>query len=235
MKAVWRSDIGRMRKSNQDACLILPQQAPVYAVADGMGGHQGGDIASAMAVQGLRVCLENQLPSEAAIRLCVEQISRDIYLRQQQEERLSGMGTTLTLLWEDVDRVYLGHVGDSRAYLLRGGALTQVTRDHSLVSELLSAGIIDQQAAQGYPYRNVITRAVGTDEQVVCDTHVLDKLAGDRWLICTDGLSESVEDKTMLSALSGPDLDGIADRLVRQALEQGGRDNITLILLEVAP
>lgn len=235
MKAVWRSDIGRRRVSNQDACLIMPQQAPVYAVADGMGGHHGGDIASAMAVQGLRVLLKDQLPQEQLIRQCFDQISRDIYLRQLQEEALSGMGTTLTLLWEDVDRMYLGHVGDSRAYLLRGGELSQVTRDHSLVSELLSAGVIDHEAAKEYPYRNVITRAVGTEEQVSCDIYQMDKLPGDRWLLCSDGLSEYVEDAEMLQELQLDDLDRIADRLVKQALDQGGADNITLVLLEVAP
>lgn len=235
MKAVWRSDIGRSRRSNQDACLILPQRAPVYAVADGMGGHHGGDIASAMAVQGLRVYLEDQLPSELAIQQCFEQISRDIFLRQQQEEALSGMGTTLTLLWEDADRMYLGHVGDSRAYLLRDGKLTQVTRDHSLVSELLSAGVIEPDAVREYPYRNVITRAVGTEEHVVCDTHMVEKLPGDRWLLCSDGLSEYVQDEAMLKELLGESLDAAADRLVAHALAHGGSDNITLVLMEVAP
>ena len=235
MKALWRSDIGNNRASNQDALLTLEGEHPVYAVADGMGGHLGGDVASAMAVQGLRSLLAGQVPHEERIRQVYDQISRDIYLRQQEDSALSGMGTTLTLLWEAPERVYLGHVGDSRAYLLRGDSLYQVTQDHSLVGELLRTGVIDRDSARAYPYRNVITRAGGTEEKVQCDTLTMDKRPGDRWLLCSDGLSEYLDDEEMKSALSGPDLGAAADWLVSQALERGGRDNITLVLLEVAP
>lgn len=235
MKVAWRSDIGRKRASNQDACLVLDGAYPLYAVADGMGGHLGGDIASAMAVQGLRACLEGQLPGEERIRLCYDQISGDIYRKQMEDAGLSGMGTTLTMLWEAPDMVYLGHVGDSRAYLLRDGELRQVTSDHSLVSELLRTGAIDTQSARDYPYRNVITRAVGTDRLVESDTHILEKLQGDRWLLCSDGLSEYFTQEELMRALQGDDMEAVADRLVQTALQAGGRDNITLILLEAAP
>lgn len=233
MRAVWRTDIGRVRSTNQDAFLILGGGFPLYAVADGMGGHLGGDIASAMAIEGLKARLTDQRPSEELISRSVREISRGIFDRQRDDLSLQGMGTTLTLLWEDEHQVYLGHVGDSRAYLLREGALRQLSHDHSLVSELLRSGVIDEEAAGDYPYRNVITRAVGTEEEIVCDTAVIDKLAGDRFLLCSDGLSEYVKRDQMQEMLHRESLEMIADTLLALALERGGRDNITLILLEV--
>lgn len=233
MRAVWRTDIGRVRSTNQDAFLAQGGQYPLYAVADGMGGHLGGDIASAMAIEGLKDCLRDQRPDEALISRCVSRISRQIYDRQLKETSLQGMGTTLTLLWEDEQQVYLGHVGDSRAYLLREGMLRQLSHDHSLVSELLRSGVIDEAAAGDYPYRNVITRAVGTEEEILCDTAVIDKLPGDRFLLCSDGLSEYIKREQMQEMLHKESLELIADTLLSLALERGGRDNITLILLEV--
>lgn len=233
MKAVWRSDVGRLRESNQDSLLVLEGEYPLYAVADGMGGHRGGDTASAMAVAGLRSHLEGQKLSAERLRRSVEQISREIYNRQLSDEQLSGMGTTLTILWEGRERVLLGHVGDSRAYLLRAGSLRQLTQDHSLVGELLRSGTLDALSARSYPYRNIITRAVGTQAKVRCDTLEEDRLAGDRWLICSDGLTEHVEDREIASCLQMASLDEAADALLKSALEAGGRDNITLMLLEV--
>lgn len=233
MRAVWRSDIGRVRSTNQDAYLVQEGVYPLYAVADGMGGHLGGDIASAMAIEGLKACLKDQVPSEDVISDCVGRISREIFDRQVKDLSLQGMGTTLTLLWEDEVQVYLGHVGDSRAYLLREGKLRQLSHDHSLVSELLRSGVIDEEAAGDYPYRNVITRAVGTEEEILCDTAVIDKRPGDRFLLCSDGLSEYVKREQMQEMLHRESLEAIADTLLTLALERGGRDNITLILLEV--
>ncbi len=235
MKAVWRSDVGLQRKSNQDAYLVLPGEYPLYAVADGMGGHLGGDTASSMAVAGLKAALAGVLPTEQAIASSYDCISADIYHRQAHDRKLSGMGTTLTMLWETPQQVIMGHVGDSRAFLLRQGALTQLSTDHSLVSELLRTGVLDEEAARAYPYRNVITRAVGTDPSVQCDTAVFDKQPGDRWLLCSDGLSEYFTQAALQQALQGDDMNGIADQLLATALAGGGHDNITLILLEVAP
>ena len=137
------------------------------------------------------------------------------------------------MLWEAPGSVLLGHVGDSRAYLLREGQLTQVSNDHSLVGEMVRSGALARDAARSSPYRNVITRAVGTEDRVVCDTAVFDRVPGDRWLLCSDGLSEHLDARSILDCLMMNDLETSADRMVVGALEAGGRDNITLILLEV--
>ncbi len=233
MKAILRTDPGKVRDSNQDAALVLPGMAPLYAVADGMGGHRGGDVASAMAIEGLRE-LENVAPTEATIRACFSVINERINTRQGEDETLKGMGTTLTMLWETEDSVLLGHVGDSRAYLYRGARLYQVSRDHSLVGELLRTGVISKEAARDYPYRHIITRAVGTDSHLACDTAVMDKQPGDRWLLCSDGLTDGITDEQIEGCVRMADMEEGADTLMRMALEAGGRDNITVLLLEVS-
>ena len=233
MKAVWRTHIGKVRNSNQDAVLVDLSAYPLYAIADGMGGHRGGDIASVMAVDGLKVYLKDQAPSQEGIDSCYQKITYDIFSRQRNDNRLSGMGTTLTLLWETDELIYLGHVGDSRAYLLREGLLVQKSEDHSLVGDLLRRGAIDVAAARNYPYRNVVTRAVGTEDTVLCDTAVFDKKPKDRWLLCSDGLTEHLDLKEIYECIIIQDLDDAADLMIVQALQAGGRDNITVILLEV--
>lgn len=233
MKAVSRTHIGKVRGSNQDALLVQSSQYPLYAVADGMGGHRGGDIASVMAIEGIKQYLLNQQPSVESIQSCYGLITKAIYQRQKNNEQLSGMGTTLTLLWEADEFIYMGHVGDSRAYQLRGGILSQQSEDHSLVGDLLRKGLIDAQAARSYPYRNVITRAIGTEDSILCDTAVFDKQAGDRWLLCSDGLSEHLGAKEIFECLSMVDLDEAADRMVVMALDAGGRDNISVVIAEV--
>ncbi|MBR5430695.1 MAG: serine/threonine-protein phosphatase, partial [Firmicutes bacterium] len=146
---------------------------------------------------------------------------------------LSGMGTTLTVIWEDGDRVLLGHVGDSRAYRLRGEQLTQVSQDHSLVAEMVRDGLLTQEEADRHPYRNIITRALGTDEEVEPDILELDKQPGDRFLICSDGLTEYVKDQQLLEILTAQGMEQAADTLLGLALSGGGRDNISLVLAEV--
>lgn len=234
MKAVWRSDIGRVRSCNEDAYLLQEGDYPIYAVADGMGGHLGGDTASRMAIQGLKKRLSGHRPDIGRLRRCFADISKEIYERQLKDDSLHGMGTTLTLLWQDGEKLLLGHVGDSRAYLMRDGALRQISEDHSLVGELLRSGALDADQARRYPYRNVITRAVGTQPKVSCDAHQETARAGDRWLLCTDGLNEHMLDEEILACLQQPDIDSAADQLLSGALSAGGRDNITLLLLEVA-
>lgn len=233
MKAVMRTHPGKVRPSNQDAAYVSEQGFRLYAVADGMGGHRGGDVASAMAIEGLAQ-LQNAEPGEQTIRACFSAINQAIHDRQEAEEALQGMGTTLTLLWETDDSMLLGHVGDSRAYLYRQGRLYQVSRDHSLVGELLRTGVIDKEAAREYPYRHIITRAVGTDSHLACDTAVMDKLQGDRWLLCSDGLTDHVMDEEIQRCLALEDMDAGADELMELALDAGGQDNITLVLLEVS-
>ncbi len=233
MKAVSRTHIGNVRPSNQDALLMQPGEYGLFGVADGMGGHKAGDVASQMAVQLVKEVLENRRPSESLLRAAIEKANESIFEAQLEDEALHGMGTTVTVIWEDEDRVLLGHVGDSRAYLLRDGEITQVSQDHSMVAELVRGGHITPEEARRHPYRNIITRAVGTGADVTVDVTELEKQAGDVYLICSDGLSEYVEEETMREILLEMPLNEAADTLLQLALEGGGRDNISLVLAEV--
>lgn len=229
-----RTHIGNVRASNQDALLVLEGPCGLYCVADGMGGHQAGDVASRMAVEELTAALGGKKPSEKLLRLGIQEANRRIFDAQMQDEALSGMGTTLTMIWEDKRRVLLGHVGDSRAYRLRDGVLQQVSRDHSLVAQMVRDGLLTPEEAARHPYRNIITRALGTDESVEADILELDKRPGDLYLICSDGLTEYVPDEGLKQILTGARMEDAADTLLRLALEGGGRDNISLVLAEVA-
>lgn len=234
MIAVCKTHQGRVRPNNQDAYLAIPGAYPLYVVADGMGGHRGGNVASKMAVDCLAELDVSQPPSRQAFHQAVQKANRDIFERQQQDLSLSGMGTTLTGIWVGTDGLLIAHVGDSRAYRLRDGVLSQVTTDHSLVGELLRSGAITAQQARTYPYRNIVTRAVGTEKRLRCDLMEEKKQAGDRWLLCSDGLTEYAGTDQLLASMLLP-LEEAAERLMNIALEGGGQDNITLILLEVAP
>ena len=233
MKVVSRTHIGNVRPSNQDALLLQPGAFGLYGVADGMGGHKAGDVASSMAVTMLGRALKGAKPSEELLRGGIEEANALIFEKQKADDSLSGMGTTLTVIWEDERRVLLGHVGDSRAYLLRGGELKQISQDHSMVGELVRDGFITPEEAMRHPYRNVITRALGASEGVEVDTLELDKQPGDKYLICSDGLSEYVRQPQMEQILLSMSLEEAADTFLRLALEGGGRDNISLVIAEV--
>ena len=232
MIAVSRTHQGKVRLSNQDSFLIRQGPFSLYAVADGMGGHRGGNVASAMAVTALNHVNLLDEPQESALLNAVNQANAAIWEHQLRDLSLSGMGTTLTVLWEGTETLLIAHVGDSRAYSFFDGVLTQVTMDHSLVGELLRSGAITAEMARKYPYRNIVTRAVGTDAAVQTDIYRLSKLPGSRWLLCSDGLTEYALPQQLVGALNLP-LEQAADELMSIALEGGGRDNITLIILEV--
>ena len=232
MIAVSRTHQGKVRLSNQDSLLIRQGPFSLYAVADGMGGHRGGNVASAMAVTALNHVNLLDEPQESALLDAVNQANAAIWEHQLRDLSLSGMGTTLTVLWEGTETLLIAHVGDSRAYRFLNGELTQVTMDHSLVGELLRSGAITAEMARKYPYRNIVTRAVGTDAAVQTDIYRLSKLPGSRWLLCSDGLTEYALPQQLVGALNLP-LEQAADELMSIALEGGGRDNITLIILEV--
>ncbi len=229
MKIVSRTDVGLVRASNQDA-LILGRG--LYGVADGMGGHKGGNIASTLAVQTLTSFLENGKPSERMLRSGIAEANSAVFERQLNNPELEGMGTTLTVLWEADDSVLIGHVGDSRAYLMRGGRLRQMTEDHSLVAELVRQGTITEAEARIHPYRNMITRAVGTDREVTADILRFEKKRSDLWLICSDGLTEYLEDRELETILAGLPMEYAAERLMQTALDRGGKDNVSLVLAE---
>ncbi len=227
---VCRTDIGKMRKTNQDALIEAPD-LHLWGVADGMGGHNGGETASAGARDGLMELLKGKAPEQGSLRTAIGAVNRRLFLQQKEDEKLSGMGTTLTVLWLSDSCVHIGHVGDSRAYRLRDGEFKQITDDHSVVAELLRSGMITPEQAAAHPMRNVITRAVGTEEGIEIDLMCEERRKGDVWLVCSDGLYGMVGDEKIEEILKANKPEKAADKLIAAALEGGGRDNISLVIL----
>ena len=226
-----RTDVGRQRSANEDSLVVSP---PLFAVADGMGGARAGEVASAVAVEAVEGAKESSEPAEAQLASIVREANRRIYDLAVADESRRGMGTTLTLAKLHGDEVSLAHVGDSRAYRLRGGELEQLTRDHSLVAELERSGQITPEVAEHHPQRSIITRALGPEPDVEVDTYTLTGREDDLFLICSDGLTSMISDDEVGSILrsTGP-LDAAADELVRAANQSGGKDNITVILFRL--
>ncbi|MCI5931717.1 MAG: Stp1/IreP family PP2C-type Ser/Thr phosphatase [Faecalibacterium sp.] len=226
----FRTDVGKVRANNQDAP-IVSEKLRLYGVADGMGGHKGGEVASTSARDDLLRELEGKTPSVAALSGAIEEVNRQIYHQQEHDDALTGMGTTLSVLWMSDNFVYIGHVGDSRVYLLRDGEFKQMTLDHSLVEQLVREGVLTEEEAQNHPMRNIITRAIGTDESVEVDVVVEERRKGDLWLACSDGLHGLVDDRQMRDALRQYAPEKAADLLLKAALDAGGRDNVTLVIV----
>lgn len=226
----FRTDVGKVRANNQDAP-IVSEKLRLYGVADGMGGHKGGEVASTSARDNLLRELEGKTPSVAALSGAIEEVNRQIYHQQEHDDALTGMGTTLSVLWMSDNFVYIGHVGDSRVYLLRDGEFRQMTLDHSLVEQLVREGVLTEEEAQNHPMRNIITRAIGTDESVEVDVVVEERRKGDLWLACSDGLHGLVDDRQMRDALRQYAPEKAADVLLKAALDAGGRDNVTLVIV----
>jgi serine/threonine protein phosphatase PrpC len=229
------TDVGRMRKNNEDSYL---SQKPVAAVADGMGGHSAGEVASAIAIEELaalrgRGPWENETAATDDLKQAILRANRRIREMAAGDRKLNGMGTTLVALLEDGDLVHLANVGDSRGYLLRQGELSQVTVDHSLVQELVDDGRLSPEDAERHPQRSVITRALGIEPEVEFDLFTYKLQVGDRLLLCSDGLSDVVEPRQIRNVLlrvRNPD--EAAGRLIAVANEQGGPDNITVIVVD---
>ena len=228
--SAFRTDVGKVRANNQDAP-IVSEKLRLYGVADGMGGHKGGEVASTSARDDLLRELEGKTPSVAALSGAIEEVNRQIYHQQEHDDALTGMGTTLSVLWMSDNFVYIGHVGDSRVYLLRDGEFKQMTLDHSLAEQLVREGVLTEEEAQNHPMRNIITRAIGTDESVEVDVVVEERRKGDLWLACSDGLHGLVDDRQMRDALRQYAPEKAADVLLKAALDAGGRDNVTLVIV----
>jgi len=228
--SAFRTDVGKVRANNQDAP-IVSEKLRLYGVADGMGGHKGGEVASTSARDDLLREWEGKTPSVAALSGAIEEVNRQIYHQQEHDDALTGMGTTLSVLWMSDNFVYIGHVGDSRVYLLRDGEFKQMTLDHSLVEQLVREGVLTEEEAQNHPMRNIITRAIGTDESVEVDVVVEERRKGDLWLACSDGLHGLVDDRQMRDALRQYAPEKAADVLLKAALDAGGRDNVTLVIV----
>lgn len=221
------SDVGRLRQSNEDALLLSD---PVFAVADGMGGARAGEVASAMAV----AALHGFAGGEQDLARAIEDVNLRIHSASRNDPSLLGMGTTITAAMVDEDTLVLAHVGDSRAYVLRGGQLHQLTEDHSLVGELIRRGALTPAEAERHPQRSVITRALGADEAVDVDVLRVPIETGDLILLCSDGLTGMVSDAELARILrGGGELNQLAQQLVTAANQAGGEDNITCILLRI--
>jgi PPM family protein phosphatase len=228
-----RSDVGLLRDGNEDSVYAGPR---VLAVADGMGGHAAGEVASAVAIAALAPLDEDDPGSDLLDALRVGATSANEHLRDMVagDPGLDGMGTTLTALLFAGSRLGLVHVGDSRCYLLRDGELTQITADHTLVAELVKQGRISEDEAGTHPQRSLITRALDGRGSVELDLSVREARAGDRYLLCTDGLTGPVgRRETLQEALEIPDVQASVDRLVELALRGGGPDNITVVVADV--
>jgi PPM family protein phosphatase len=233
VRSAGLTNTGRRRRRNEDAFVLRP---PLFAVADGMGGAQAGEVASRLAAAVLKETDETQL-GEARVAELIQEANRRVFQRSREDAAASGMGTTMTvaLVDEDAGRVAIGHVGDSRAYLIREGRLEQLTDDHSLVAELVRSGRLSPEEAGSHPQRSVITRALGTEPDVDVDTFAVEAAAGDLYLICSDGLTSMVEDDEILRITEHgrADLDETARELVQAANRGGGEDNITVVMFEI--
>ncbi len=232
-RAAGVTDTGRRRRRNEDAFICEP---PLFAVADGMGGARAGEVAAGLAAAALEEAGSETRGAEGVAALIVEANKR-IWERSLNDPRTTGMGTTVTAALVDAasGAVAIGHVGDSRAYLLRDETLEQLTTDHSLVAELVESGVLTPEEAERHPQRSAITRALGTEPTVEVDAFTMQAEPGDLFLVCSDGLSAMLSDEAVSSAIETADRDPerAADALVAAANARGGEDNITVVLFEI--
>jgi len=224
------TDPGRRRRRNEDSYVMEP---PLFAVADGMGGAQAGEIASRIAASVLRDSTGHE--GEEAVVTLIQEANRRVYEAAATDEARSGMGTTMTVALVENGTVRIGHVGDSRAYLIRDGRLEQLTEDHSLVAELVRSGRLSREEADVHPQRSVITRVLGTDPYVDVDTFSVESQPGDLFMLCSDGLTSMVDDETILGIVekTRANLERAARALVDAANKGGGEDNITVVAFEI--
>jgi len=226
-----KTDTGRQRRDNEDSAFA---RAPVFVVADGMGGAQAGEVASRIAVEAFEQGLPDSGSPEERLAERVREANTQIYERSRADRGRAGMGTTLTAAYVDETHIAIAHVGDSRAYLFRDGSLQRLTQDHSLVDELVRRGKLTEEQAAEHPQRSIITRALGPEPDVEVDTWTYPARAGDVILLCSDGLTSMISEERVKTILADHDsLDAAADALIREANEAGGRDNITVVLFRL--
>lgn len=234
LRAGASTDVGLVRQRNEDAYVA---DYPLFAVADGLGGHLGGEVASRVAVDTLTEAAKGDGPDEGIpdrLRSAIQRANAEVSERASKDQRLTGMGTTITAVIAGHDRVFLGHVGDSRAYLLRDGELRALTEDHSLVQRMVREGRLTPEQAEIHPQRSVLTRALGIDDDLEVDQATVEVTAGDRLLLCSDGLTSMVADELIRKILAGHDDPQAASQaLVEAANGAGGQDNITTVVLDV--
>ena len=228
------TDIGCVRTTNEDSFLCI--EPHIYAVADGMGGHAAGEIASRMMIDAIRGSLEHENPdycSEERLKSVVLAANQSIMKASADNADYSGMGTTVSLFYVHYGYATWAHVGDSRIYLLRDGQIHQLTTDHSLVNELLQKQQITSQEAENYPHKNILTRAVGVSPTLQVDTGWCDIRERDKFLLCSDGLTNMVSDESIRAICFDSEPGDKAQKLIKAAIKNGGKDNVTCILIEI--
>jgi PPM family protein phosphatase len=246
--AAGLTDVGRKRDHNEDS-LLIDEDLKLFVVADGMGGHAGGGTASRIAVETIDTELRQVRSSQGsvleartplqdspvpeAIRAAVERACMAIYSKAQEDDRLKGMGTTVISLLMKDEQAFFAHVGDSRAYLIRGDLIQQISEDHSLVNEQIKAGMITPEEAKHSKYKNIITRSVGFEEEVQVDVMGLLSEPGDVFILCTDGMANMMEDTEILEVVRHVPLADVPKALVDLANERGGDDNITVVAVQL--
>jgi serine/threonine protein phosphatase PrpC len=222
-----RTDVGKVREGNEDSYMA---REPLFAVADGMGGHRGGEVASKLALDSLKKAADRS----QALPEVVKEANRTVFRKAAADRALAGMGTTLTAVLADGEHLRLAHVGDSRAYLVRDGELQRITKDHTVVERMVEEGRITPEEAEIHPQRSILTRALGVEEEVQIDQATIEAHPGDRVLLCSDGLTGMVEEDRILEILAQNDDPQVAsDALVDAANEAGGLDNVTVVLIDV--
>lgn len=225
-----RTEIGNVREHNEDSLTVLP---PLFAVADGMGGHEAGEVASEITINTLNDLAPQSADAEALARAVVT-ANLNVIKAPSQGVGREGMGTTLTAAILEKERLVIAQVGDSRAYLLHNGSLQQLTRDHSLMADMIEAGQLTEAEARVHPNRSVITRAIGSDPHMQPDLYELNVETGDRLLLCSDGICGMIEDHEIASIMrQAPSAQSCADQLVEAALAAGGFDNATAVVVDV--
>ena len=238
-----KTDPGRARDNNEDA-VAVDDNTQLCVLADGMGGYNAGEIASGMATAFIKSEMARWLAEAGrqakikeirrAMEICVDNANRSIFNASDSNPQYSGMGTTLVVGVFHGATLVLGHIGDSRCYRLRNNELSQITKDHSLLQEQIDAGLITQEQAASSSIKNLVTRALGVEDAVMLELNEHAVEVGDCYLMCSDGLSDMVDDAQIASILGGPaPMEQKADSLVAAANEQGGRDNISVLLVEV--
>jgi len=237
------TDTGRTRNNNEDS-VAVHEAASLVVLADGMGGYNAGEVASGMVTSFIKTELGRWLQEAAgsasdsdvrrAMDICVDNANRAIFNAANSNPQYAGMGTTLVVGAFREGRLLMGHVGDSRAYRFRGGRLTQITHDHSLLQEQIDAGLITPEQAAFSANKNLVTRAVGVEDTVLLDTHLHDVQAGDLYLLCSDGLSDMLDDESIAQVLQAHDSpEALGAALIDAANDAGGRDNIAVVLVRV--
>ena len=236
--AEGRTDIGCVRKNNQDSIYFDTKQM-LFVVADGMGGHAGGEIASQMVVEHFARLTQKDLPYDQTdievqlyLEQCLSRVSAEIYLRSLEDPQLAEMGTTCSMTWIHQMKAYIAHAGDSRVYLQRNNFLYQLTEDHSLVAGQLKAGLITESQSKDHVLKNVITRSIGYRKEGHADTFCQELRSGDKLLLCSDGLYNKISDQKISAVLAG-EVDDKPELFVKMARDAGGEDNISVVIVVI--